>query len=368
MPLERGALSFQILRTAGHLPPDMVDRLAARAAPPLDRAGTQRLLGWVTGRHLLDTHIHEEALAIAGYYRLTLRETFKRIPPALLRAECRMEELAAMAASDREVLPARERRAIRESIEERLLPRMPPQLHGIPLLCPRSGGEVFAGTLSSGRTDRLCAFFQSTTGVALYPLTPERQALEDHRVDVRDWPGASFSPDIDPEHGQAVPGREFLTWLWYASERPEEVREILPERIRGLMIEGPLQFIHEGEGAHEITIRRGNPVGSAEARLALLSGKQLRRAKVSLALPAPDTYSFVWDADSGGFRQLVLPEIRERLDARSLFEERIRMLETFREVFRDLYACYLRQRADRSAWSASLAALHRWVREQAALR
>ncbi len=368
MAFERGTLSFQAARTAGRLPPDTLERFAARAAPPLEQAGPQKMLGWVTGRHLLDNHIHEGAVVIARYYRLTLRETVKRIPPALLRAECRMEEMAAMAATDRDTLSARERRTIRESVEERLLPGMPPQLHGIPLLCPRAGGDVFTGTLSSGRMDRLCAFFQSTTGLALVPLTPERLALEDYHLDVREWPGASFSPDLGQDHGQSVPGREFLTWLWYASERPEEVRESLPERIRAVLIEGPLQFIREGDGAHEITVRKGNPVGSAEARLALLAGKQLRRAKITLALASADTYSFQWDADSGGFSQLVFPDIHERLDARSLFEERIRMVETFWEVFRDLYASYLRQRADRGAWAASLGAIHRWVREHAALR
>ena len=49
------------------------------------------------------------------------------------------------------------------------------------------------------------------------------------------------------------------------------------------MLEGPLTFFREGEGAHEAVLRKGTPLNSREAGTALYCGKKLKRAKLVLA-------------------------------------------------------------------------------------
>ena len=85
MPFENGSMSFRMLELPRAFQNNFVEKFAAEAAGSLDSIGTNQQRGWVTGRHLLDSHITEESAMLAGWVRLSLRLAERKVPAALLR-------------------------------------------------------------------------------------------------------------------------------------------------------------------------------------------------------------------------------------------------------------------------------------------
>ena len=118
MSFESGSMTFRMFYLPQPFPRDYLDRFASKVAPPISTLGPEPIHGWVTGRHLLDTHITQETAFLAGYLRLTLMRAERKIPESLLRAECRMEELARMQAEGRAEIDRRTRSEIRKEIDQ----------------------------------------------------------------------------------------------------------------------------------------------------------------------------------------------------------------------------------------------------------
>jgi hypothetical protein len=343
------------------LPDNCVERFAALTPPSLDSLGDGSISGWVTSRHLLDSNIIEETAYVAGYLRLTLMKAERKIPPALLRAECKMEELAEMAANGYTYLKRSVKSEIKQSIIERLLPEMPPTLTEIPFVYDSRKEMLFAGASSDKQIDALTIMFSRATGITIVPVTPLTAAFSRKSIDVRDIPPTSFSPECDDaEAGDSI-GQDFLTWLWFFSEARGGVMNIDGIDF-AVMIDGPLTFMHEGDGAHETIVRKGAPLVSAEAKTALNSGKKLRRAKVTLAR-GEELWSMTLDADDFMIRGLKVPK-GEAIDPIGKFEERVLMLKLFRDTLFSFFDKFLEERADISKWEETSADIKKWVSER----
>jgi hypothetical protein len=365
LAFESGSFSFRMFELDGGLPRDYVKRFAAHAPPPLETLGREPIGGWVTGRHLLDSAINEETAHLAGYLRLTLMKAERKIPEALLRAECRMEELAEMQESGGAALKRQKRIEIRKEVVERLFPAMPPTLSGLPMICDLQNGVMYAGAASAKQAEAFLLAFREATGRTPAAVTPETAALRRRGVNARDLAPTSFSPEVEDELAGNSLGQDFLTWLWFYSE----VRGgLLPgdDGEFGVMIEGPLTFVLEGNGAHEALLRKGAPPVSAEAKTSLLSGKKLKRAVLTMARGEA-----VWrggvDADEFVFRGLKLPQ-GEPLDFVSRFQERMLALHAFQDAFLRFYDRFLEERADAARWKGTRKEIHAWVSNRTAQR
>lgn len=370
MAFESGSISFRIFYVPRPLPRDAIERFYSHAAPPIDTLADGTIHGWVTGRHLLDRNITEDTATYGGFLRLTLMQAERKIPESLLRAECKMEELAQMQAQGVDRLGGTARREIRRSIEARLLPQMPPQLKGIHFVYDARNELLYTSALSDKQVDAFQVHFATTIGFSLIPATPEMAAMKRQQVNVRDWDPSSFSPEREDTEVSNDPGLDFLTWLWFVAEgrggqlKIDDVGEI------SVMIEGPLMFVIEGVGAHEAVLRKGEPLLSAEAKTSLLVGKKLRRAKVTLA-NSDLSYSFTLDAIPLTIRGLKLPEQstdgkgeRIRLDPISRFQERMDQLDFFQKAFFGFYDRFVTERRDSKKWAATIKEIHAWVSDR----
>jgi hypothetical protein len=159
-------------------------------------------------------------------------------------------------------------------------------------------------------------------------------------------------------------GREFLMWLWYCSEKRGGLVNIPEVGEIAYMVEGPLTFVMEGKGAHEITLKKGEPMLSAEARTALLSGKKLKKAKLKF-VRGEEEWSFTFDADEFIFRSLKLPQT-ETYDRVGKFQERMVLLETLRESLFHLFREFVKERNSSAAWKETKAAMRKWVADRPA--
>jgi len=358
MAFESGSLSFRMFYLSQPLPGNYIEQFARHAAPPVETMGTGEISGWVTGRHLLDRNITEEGSIVSGYLRLTLMKAARIIPPALLKAECKMQELAEMQARGLPFLRRNEKSAIKKEVTARLLPTMPPTLSGIDIVCEPQGQFLYATATTDKQLDALRLSFRHATGLDIIPFTPESIAAKMLKTDIRDLPPASFSPEQADEMAEAHVGRDFLTWLWYFSEACGGIADLDAGQF-SVAIEGPLCFMFEGAGAHETVLRHGQPLISAEAKTALMNGKKLKRAKVIFARE-DTTWKLTLDADTFTCRSAQLPQ-GEDLDASSRFQDRILAIDTLREVLTGFYARFLQERMNTQEWQAIRDDIRKWV-------
>jgi hypothetical protein len=346
----------------GGLPDDAVERFAAAAAPPVLDMGREPVDGWVTSRHLLDNNITDENATVAGYLYLYLMQAERKIPPALLKAECRMEELAEMQARGLAYLRRSERGEIKKAVVDRLLPQMPPTLKGIALVYDQNDQVAYASATSDKQLDALVLHFRSTTGVTLVPIEPATAALQRGGVHLSELTPTCFVPQFEYAGAPDTVGQDFLTWLWYGSESGD-LNAALPDEC-GVIIEGPLTFVFEGGGAHETTLRKGSPMVATEAKAALMAGKKLRRAVFTMA-QGDTAWTMTLDADTFIFRGLKLPK-GEAMDPVGKFEERMMALRVLRESFLNLFDHFLALRTRPDAWEQTLADVYKWVEQRAA--
>ncbi|MEI6515200.1 MAG: recombination-associated protein RdgC [bacterium] len=364
MSFESGSITFRMYYLSRKFPTDYVEQFARRAAPPITTLGDTPLRGWVTGRHLLDTNINRDTAFYAGYLRLAMLKAERKIPASLLKAECRMEELVRMQAENRAELDRKTRTEIRKEIEARLLPTMPPQLKGMAMVHLPDSDVIFSEATSDVQMEALEASFREALGFGVIPVSPQYAAARRLKYDIRDYTPTSFSPDCDDESVGNSPGQDFLTWLWFYSEARGGMMKLPSGGDFAIMIEGPLTFVMEGQGAHEIVLRRGSPAISTEAKIALISGKKLRKAKLLLAR-GQDTWTVSLDAESFTFRSLKLPE-GEKLEPISRFQERMTSMTTFTTAFLEIFDRFMKERTDEKVWKKTSAEIHRWVSERTA--
>lgn len=366
MGFESGRISYRIFFAPRTLPDDAVEQFAQHAAPAINGSGNGHYKGWVTGRHLLDRHIDAHTAFYGGHLRLALLNAERKIPTALLRAECTMEELALMASNDSTQLTRKQKIEIKKSVMDRLQPNMPPQLKGIPFVYDDNSLTVYAGALPVTQMDLFSVYFTHTLGYTLVPCLPDTLAMQRKRVDVRDWWPTSFSPKVADDEVDVQPGRDFLTWLWYLGEARGATVTLPGIGDVSILLQGPLTFILEGDGAHEIVLRKGEPLYSAETKACLLAGKKLRRAKLTLA-QGEETWEVTFDGDEFTFRGLRLPDT-ERLDPISRFQERMILLDRFREMFFALYDIYIEERNEPAAWKETTRQMREWVQTRSERR
>jgi hypothetical protein len=358
MPFDTGSISFRVFHLDRAFDSSITDDFARHAIPPIETLHTEPLTGWVSSRHLLDRDLTEEKILHAGYVNLQLLRAEKKIPEALLRAHCRLEEEVERKARNIEFLPRAIRAEIKDRVRDELLPAMPPTLAGIPVCVDLRNQRLLAQAMSDAKIDFLTAHFRETTGTTPRLLTPDDLALRRVRVNVNDLATTRYSPDdsLEDEHELSI-GMDFLTWLWFNWEKHGGVFKHGNLQF-GYMLEGPLTFFRNGAGAHEAVLRHGSPCNSREAFSALLCGKKLRRAKLLLA-EGDTLFTATLDSDFA-VRSLKLPK-SEQPDPIGRFQERMLHIERFLDAFLSLYDRFLLLRADRKKWSTELDAIRAWI-------
>jgi len=368
MAFEQGSLSFRMVAMPRPFGMDAVASFAQDAAGPVDAADESPRRGWVTGRHLLDTAITEASALYGGRFRLQLREIVRKVPTAILKAECKMEELAVCAANERTFLKASERAEIRQGVLERLLPKMPPSIKATPFVYEPGADHLYVAAMAETAFDVFNAALASTLGFGGFAADAAYLANDLANLAEEDFAPASFAPDAKRRDGgeegeSAHFGREFLTWLWSEAEARDGDVDAGEAGKVGILVEGPLGFEHEGAGAHSVVLSRGAPEVSAEAKTALASGKLLRHARLTFAADRETAWRFHFDADSFAVRAMQMPKGELRLDAASRFLDRMTLLDRWRDILLGLYGRFLALRRDPARWGKAAKAVREWVAE-----
>ena len=199
---------------------------------------------------------------------------------------------------------------------------MPPSLGGIPIVISPVEKLMFVGASSEAQIDLFIENFLKCTAIEPLQFTPG-MLLAKKDTNETALPKISFA-----EHKEDEPciGRDVLTWLWFYGETEGKIEHDQFGTF-DVMIEGPLTFAYasDSQGAGETVLKKGDfPQRSAEAKAAILSGKKLKKAKVTITRNK-DVWSGNFDADKFAFGSLTLPD-GEAQDDEGRFEERMQSL------------------------------------------
>lgn len=370
MAFDTGSVSFRMFYLRKDYDRGIVDSFAANAAPPIETLGREPIRGWVTGRHLLDREIREENCLYGAHLNVQLMQAEKKVPEALLRAYCKLEEEAEMKARDTTTLPRQVRAEIKARVMDELLPDMPPTLTGIPTVLDLRNQLLLSSAMSDKAMERLIASFRETCGETPNVVNPDIAAFARCKVNTRDLSPTSFSPDPEvPPPEQLDLGMEFLTWLWNSVDGGHGTFNLDDGSTYGVICEGPATFfgmpLEDGAnagGAVEAVLRKGTPLASREAGIALVCGKQLKSVKITVARD-----DMVWSGivdSSLAFRGLKLPKTLD-FDPIARFETRMAMIEEFWSFVFALFDGFLEERADPKQWNERVAAMREWAAAKA---
>lgn len=340
MSFESGSTALTICSLSSKPPKDMLERLAANSAGKLDDVKSEPVVGWVSGRHLLESEIDETTAICGGHLYVNLRTAERKIPSSLLKAICRREELAYMQANDMGSVPGKERRRIKAEAVERNLPKMPPSIAAIPAVLDMALNVLYVGSGSLKQLDLFIASFLKALDVEPVPMGVNELMFRLLKADENDLPPLSFSGSSGKD-GEACPGRDFLTWLWFHSEENGGKLKLDKYGEFQIGVDGPLTFAFsssEAKGAAESAVKKGCPQLSAEAKAALAVGKKLKKAKLLLARDS-EVWSGTFDADKFSFSGLNLPE-GEEMERNSRFAERVDHLHVFHAAFEGYFKAF----------------------------
>jgi hypothetical protein len=333
-------------------PDDLLARLATKALPPLNTIQEGPLHGFAT-----PTSFDPASASLGGLFNLQVATAQRKIPSAVLNDAIRAEEQVYLKHSGTTTISRKIKAEIQSAVKERLLPAMP-------VVVTRTGFVINPGSphfpseaTTDAKMDLFNGLLYETCKVTASPLTPQTWAAVHKKLDIRDFQPSQFgnrAPD------DCNVGTEFLTWLWFFSETQGGMFAC-PAGTFGILIEGPLTLINEGQGAHVVTLKGGSPTLAVEAKSAMLGGKQLHKLKLTLARGQE-----VWSTNVDStfcFSGLKLPA-GEMLEPVAAFEERQLSLSVFVSAFYELYGEFLKARASAGVWEMTTESIRTWINER----
>ncbi len=363
MSFQKGSIALTIFKLKESLPENYLELFSAKAAGKLDDVKDEPQIGWVSGRHLLETKIDDETAYGGGsYFHLNLRTAEKKIPSSFLSALCTMRELLFMQEEQIDFVPSKKRKEIKQDVVEDYTNKMTPTLTGIPFVVDSKTNILYLGTGSLAQIDNFIAFFIKTVNIEPIPMCPKEIVLTEFKEDVVHLPIINFS---DSENQESEVGFDFLTWLWYSSEKKTADISLDNFGKFHIFIEAPLTLTFSSDdvkGAGETTVKKGgNPSESAEVKAALKVGKKLKKAKLWLCRDE-DMWKCTFDAEKFNFSGLQLPE-GEQMDSADRFAERITNLHIFQLAIKEYFILFVKSLKSEE-WNKTELDIRTWASER----
>ena len=157
-------------------------------------------------------------------------------------------------------------------------------------------------------------------------------------------------------------GSEFVTWLWFQSEREGGAVELDEDKPCLVEFEKDLVLSSEAGDAQSSTLRGEAPTLAPEATAALAAGKKVKRARVRLTF-GDAAWEAVLDAENFDWRGLKI-DVPPSLPFNESLPLRLAVLQEFHSVFDRLFGRFLDVRLDPDGWEAELGAMREWIAER----
>ncbi|MBW2651384.1 MAG: recombination-associated protein RdgC [Deltaproteobacteria bacterium] len=336
MGISKGTLTFMKYRVTGRLPdkfPDFIDRqIKSFAFRELSPGSDEKSLGWTSFDNILDTDFEYANYSIADYIVSSLRIDRRTVSPALLKLRVLKAEKEFLEEKGLKKLYKGQREDIRETVKLGLLSRAQPVPSFHEVCWSVSGEWLLFGSLSEKVNDDFKELFKRSFDLPLTHFMP--------------WDAESMPGDIP------LPGREFLTWLWFKSEeRGGSI--MIPDKGDAEVIFLQKIVLESGEGEYSETVAcRGLHADLEEGKSALRKGKK-----------GNEQFEFTFKADAFCFQALRLP-VSEDMDEENRegrILERIYLVEIAMKTMEQLFALFLEKRLSPQWKSEELPNMKKWL-------
>ncbi len=371
MGFEASTCSMTRFRVVDAVPqalwPELENRLKQFAFMPIDDMPEMSASGWVAFEDMRDTE-WQESPSKGPYILFSLRKDTRRIPAALIRknmADALDKEKQERKERGLNAFISNERRKeLREQVLLRLRARFLPVPAYFNVLWNAERGEVWLASTSAGIIDAFMDLFRRTFDVLLEQITPHTLALamcpKEEKAIATVAPTGFNGEDTGSVLGapDSVLGREFLTWLWFMSER----RERFPERILPHLLDMDGRITVQGRDQHETAAVSSAAYQLDEARIGLLRGKYVTRARLRVGTPYQEyrlTLSGNDFAVSGLWTPTPVKDPDADPDAQLL--EKISYMEDAVRLLDGLYRQFLALRLTPSLWQTETAVMRTWM-------
>ena len=362
MSLTAPSAAFRVFQFDAKLDVDSIlAAFAQDAIPPIETLNAEPLSGWATPRFLIDREIDGETCHVGKFLHVFLSKASRRVPSALLRTYCRMEELSFLRENGLKSINRRQRAEIKEALSKRLLPKMPPTLQGIEVAVDLDRNLLYTDGTGEKQVDALAVAFARTAHTALVPLDAAVAAQRLFSVQAENLDPISFTPEDNGDFVVNDIGLDFFTWLYWRFRTGENKFQLSPSSPAVVVeLDGPLSMMLQAQGAFRTSLSDGTPLFSAEAKTALLGGKKISGFRVAFDI-AGDKYVGAVSAPGFTFRSVKPPAIDANRDEAATFLDRMAGLQTFADTFYSLYGVFLKERTHSEAWNKTLAAIRDWM-------
>lgn len=381
MGFASGSVSYQRFHVTGRMSSDCDDAfmkaINGRSFGRLPVAADETQMGWIGPGHLFETDIKAERIAFGNYVQCMLRVDKLKVPSPILKSYIRQEEEIALEVSGREFLSKFEKKKARETAliraEKEASAGNFRRTGAYGVLIDLATRCVYLGNSGSAAADRLMALFSDTFGVALEPESPARlahrlmlaaknaRALETLEPAQFVKPPDGYSPEEGDFAGRDSDflGKEFLTWLWYRTDKDDAALQISGGTDVTVMIDKSLRMKCDFGLTGSTVISADHPVELPEARAALRIGKLPVRAGLVLG-SALGEFRLSLEALRWTVGGLTLPEIEGEDDPRARIEARFEQIADVAGQLDALYELFLQLRVSPD-WSAELRGLQKWA-------
>jgi hypothetical protein len=153
-------------------------------------------------------------------------------------------------------------------------------------------------------------------------------------------------------------GREFLTWLWFESERNGGVFQAAEVPVE-VIFDAKLTLASTGTLKEESVIKSERPTDVEEARVSLQSGKQVEEARLRLTT-GQKYWSLTVKAQDLSLHGVKLPALLGATDEDAIYE-RLALLEECQDLVDGLFGSFVERRLNTQTWSAEAEAIRAWV-------
>lgn len=179
----------------------------------------------------------------------------------------------------------------------------------------------------------------------------------------------ALKPWMDLMQAKSFLSGDFLLWLWYFAESPQNPVELdLPKEGRTsvkLWVEDRIVLESHDNKAQVHTFKGGEPSRSLEAEFGLKSGKVVRELRLGFNVEPYGDFLSLLTAKDLSPKSVYLPSNTQGSSGPSLgLGFRLQMTDLYLEVIDALFLKFLEIRADSSWREESLPAIREWIQKR----
>ena len=340
-------------------------------------------VGFLGGGHLLDTRFDLEKNVIGDAMHFGIRIDSNQVPAAIRNAWMQIELAPLIAENASGRATKAQRQEAKEAVEARCIQEAEAgkfkRMQQISVLWDSAQDVLYLGGTSASVNETCLELMERAFGLEFESVTASRLATtyaadRDMLADIHAVNPTAFQGEgvagVKWWNGMAENfdylGNEFLLWLWWHFDTKSDTIELADDTevsfmfARTLTLDCPL-----GESGKE-SISSESPVALPEALLALRSGKQPRKAGLTLVRDGQQ-FDLTLQAEAFSISGAKMIDVGDDSTPDNPAEDRIEKIRAMSETLDLLYFAFCERRIGKG-WQRELRKMQEWLQAETIVR